>query len=141
MTSLVFVITMLVTAFIVFKLLQFVLDRARGFDDPTTMEMQHLVSAIAGQADWIEKMRSSPWETQQMSHIIKQTNERKNYIARLCVEIVSRDGVDGQFFQEAAQYAKELELSGIAKDKAATQAVKEKLFTKNGFLYPSSWDI
>lgn len=141
MQSFAFISSTILSAFVVFYFIRFLKDRVRGFDNPTSMNRQHLVSAIAGQAEWIEKMRAAPWETQQMSHIIKQTHNRKSYIARLCVEVISRDGEDGQIFYETAQRAKELELSGIGKENAAMSAVKEILFNKNGVFYPSSWEM
>lgn len=134
-------ILLIIAGIVLFFVFRFLLDRTKGFDDPKTMTRHHLVSAIAGQADWIEKMRASPWESQQMPYIIKLTLERKNYLERLCVEVVSRDGEDGLVFYETAQYAKELESSGITKEKAAVRAVKEKLFDKSGVFYPSSWEI
>lgn len=134
-------ILLIIGGIVLFYVFRFILDRTKGFGDPKTMTRHHLVSAIAGQADWIEKMRASPWETQQMPSILKLTLERKNYIVRLCVEVVSRDGEDGLVFYETAQYAKELELSGITKEKASVRAVKEKLFDKSGVFYPSSWEI
>ena len=61
----------------------------REFDDPQPMSNHHLVSAIAGQADWLEKMIRSPVESQRSSSILELASKRRNYIARLCLEVVS----------------------------------------------------
>lgn len=125
----------------------------KTFDDPAPMENQHLLSAIAGQADWLEKMRASPLESQNSPSIIELTRKRKEYIAKLCMEAISRaDRDDGpkypgatrsiNAFTEAAEYSKELEAKGASKENAAVRAVKEKMFIPNvGPMYPTRWEI
>jgi len=134
-------VLLILGAIAVFFVIRFMADRARGFDDPKTMTNQQLLSAIAGQADWIKKMHQAPPGTQLSQSIIELTFNRKNYIALLCREVLSRDCAEGQVFYEAAQYARELESSGIPVEKAAVRAVKEKLFNANGFFYTASWEI
>jgi hypothetical protein len=115
------------------------------------MSNQRLVAAIAGQADWLQRMSATPLESQQSPSIVELAAKRRDYIARLCLEVVSRGSVDGgpkypgaskalSIFSETVEYAEELEASGIGAKKAAVSAVKEKLFTANGAVYPASWE-
>ena len=145
----------IVLLFIVVVVILFVLfGRKRTFDDPEPMSNHHLLSAIAGQADWLEKMGRSPLESQNNPSIVEIARKRRGYIARLCLEVISR-GVNGpgpnelkypgatvapNIFEEVAQYAKELETTGTSKEVAAVKAVKEKLFVANGVIYPSRWE-
>lgn len=118
------------------------------------MSNQHLLSAIAGQADWLEKMSRSPIESQNNPSIVEIAKKRRAYISRLCLEVVSR-GIKGprpdepkypgatvapNIFEEVVEYAKELEATGVSKDVAAVRSVKEKLFVANGVIYPSRWE-
>ena len=128
----------------------FFMNRWRDFDDPKPMSNQHLLSAIAGQAEYLEKISASPYETQKMSSIVELGKKRRNYMARLCLELLSRDTAEneiypgaskGSRFPEAAQYAKELEATGVSKENAAVRAVKEKLVVPSGFIYPTRWEI
>jgi hypothetical protein len=124
----------------------------QSFDDPKPMTDQHLLSAIAGQADWLEKMSRSPIETQQSASIVELSRKRRGYIARLCLEACARaDKDDGRpiypgatrstnAFTEAADYAKELAASGVSGENAAVRAVKEKMFLPSGAFYPSRWE-
>lgn len=128
----------------------FFTNRQRGFDDPKPMSNQHLLAAIAGQADWLEKMSRAPIESQNSPSIIGIAKKRRYYIARLCLELLSRETAEnetypgiskGPRFPEAAEYAKELEATGISKENAAVRAVKEKLFVPSGAIYPTRWEI
>lgn len=135
----------------------FFMNRERDFDDPKPMSNQHLLSAIAGQADWLEKMSRAPIESQNSSSIVELTKKRRGYVARLCMEVVSRGAGDGgpnnqelkypgattalNVFSETYEYAKELETTGNSKENAATKAVKEKLFVPNGVFYPTRWEV
>ncbi|WP_138512147.1 hypothetical protein [Rhodoferax bucti] len=146
------VILFVVVAVVIF----FFVNRGEDFDDPKPMTSQHLLSAIAGQADWLEKMSRAPIESKNSSSIVELTKKRRGYIARLCMEVVSRGGGDGgstnqehkypgataaiNVFSETYAYAKELEASGTSKESAAIKAVKEKLFLPNGVLYPTRWE-
>ena len=122
-----------------------------GFDEPKPMSNEHLLSAIAGQADWLEKMSRSPIESQNSPSIIELAKKRRDYIGRLCLEVLSRDSVDTGptypgasktigIFSEASDCAKELEASGVQRENAAIRAVKEKLFVQSGVVYLSSWE-
>jgi hypothetical protein len=120
------------------------------------MSNQHLISAIAGQADCLEKISRAPIETQNSSSIVEIAKKRRGYIARLCMEVVSRGAGDGgpnnqdlkypgattafNAFSETYEYAKELEATGNNKESAATKAVKEKLFVPVGAFYPTRWE-
>ena len=127
-------------------------NASRSFDDPKPMTNERLLSAIAGQADWLEKMKTAPVQSQQSPSIIALTRDRKGYIARLCLEVVSRaSSSEGQLkypgasvalnvFSETAEHAKSLEASGVSKENAAVRAVKQKMFAENGVRYPSSWE-
>ena len=125
--------------------------RFRGFDDPGPMSNQKLLAAIAGQADWLEKMSAGPVDSQNSSSIVDLASKRKKYIARLCLEVLCRDSSEGKLkypgassalnvFSVAIQYARELEAAGVSKDNAAVRAVKEKLFIANGLKYPTRWE-
>ena len=124
------------------------------FDDPQPMTNEHLLSAIAGQADWLEKMNRAPLETQKSASIVELTLKRRNYISRLCLEVVSRGNKDDDgspkypgatkslnVFSETAEYASELENTSISRSNATVRAVKEKLFAANGVSYFSNWEI
>lgn len=128
----------------------FFMNRERGFDDPKPMSNQHLLAAIAGQADWLEKMSRAPPVSQSSPSIVEIANKRRGYIGRLCLELLSRDTVENEIypgatkgprFPEAAEYARELETAGVSKENAAIRAVKEKLFVPGGAIYPTRWEI
>jgi hypothetical protein len=128
----------------------FLMNRGRDFDDPKPMPNQQLLAAIAGQADWLEKMSRAPIESQNSPSIIEITKKRRGYIARLCLELLSRETAENEIypgaskglrFPEAVEYAKELESSGVSKENAAVRAVKEKLFVPSGAIYPIRWEI
>ena len=128
-----------------------------GFDDPKPMTNQHLLSAIAGQADWLEKMSRSPIESQNSPSIVELARKRRNYVAHLCMEVVSRGATDDDpnnqklkypgatialnVFSEVCEYAKELEAAGNSKEHSAVKSVKERLFVANGVLYPARWEV
>lgn len=123
-----------------------------GFKDPKPMDNQTLIGSIAGQADWLEKMSRAPIESQRSASIVELASKRRGYIARLCLEVVTRGhSNDGgpkypgatksiNVFSETSEYAAELEESGVSKENAAVRAVKEKLFIENGVQYLSSWE-
>lgn len=77
---------MLVVIVVVVALL-FFMNRGKDFDDPKPMSDQHLLAAIAGQADWLEKMASAPIDTQKSQSIIELARKRRGYIARMCIEV------------------------------------------------------
>ena len=128
----------------------FFMNRERDFDDPKSMSNQQLLASIAGQAEWLEKMSRAPIESQNSSWIIEIAKKRKGYIARLCLELLSRDTAEneiypgaskGPMFPEVVEYAKELESGGVSKENAAVRAVKEELFVPSGVIYPTQWEI
>lgn len=131
---------------VIFVVIRIFFNATASFDDPKPMSNQHLLSAIGGQADWLEKVRATPNENQQSS-ILALSKKRKHYIALLCLELLSRKqpayvtGDEEPTFPEAATYAKELESIGVSRENAAVRAVKEKLIAPSGFSYLSSWEI
>lgn len=68
-----------------------------SFADPKGMNNDKLIGAIAGQADWLEKMSSSPLEAQRSKSIVELSFKRRKYIAQLCGELLTRksDSSDG----------------------------------------------
>ena len=142
---------------VVVMVVAFFLTRGRGFDDPKPMSNQHLLSAIAGQADWLEKMSRAPIESQNSPSIVDLAKKRRGYIARLCLEVVSRGATDGgsenqkykypgastapNVFSEVYEYAKELGAAGDSKESSAVKSVKKKLFVANGVVYPTRWEV
>lgn len=128
----------------------FLMNRGRDFDDPKPLPSQQLLAAIAGQADWLEKMSRAPVESQNSPSIIQIAKKRRGYIARLCLELLSRETAENEIypgaskgprFSEAVEYAKEIESNGVSIENAAVRAVKEKLFVPSGAIYPTRWEI
>ena len=124
-----------------------------GFKDPKSMDNQTLIGSIAGQADWLEKMIRSPYETQKTKSIIELASKRRAYIANLCVEVISRglsDSSEGpvypgatkpiNVFEETSEYYKSLKSQGLSKETAAVRAVKEIIFKGNGVQYIADWE-
>jgi hypothetical protein len=151
------IVLLIIGAIAIFVVIRIFSNATASFDDPKPMSNHHLLSAIAGQADWLEKMSRAPIESQNSSSIVELARKRRGYIARLCMEVVSRGATDGgpgnqelkypgtttafNVFLETYEYAKELEAAGDSKESAATKAVKAKLFVPNGVLYPTRWEI
>ncbi|MEQ6289639.1 hypothetical protein ACFPAG_03335 [Vogesella sp. GCM10023246] len=141
----------IIVAIIIF-ILKAIGSGRQSFDDPKPMTDQHLLSAIAGQADWLEKMSRTPIETQQSASIVELSRKRRGYIAQLCLEACARaDRDDGSpmypgetrptnAFTEASDYAKELVVKGVSSENAAVRAIKEKMFIPSGAIYPSRWE-
>jgi len=61
-----------------------------GFKDPKPMDNNTLIGSIAGQADWLDKMARSPYETQKTKSIVELAEKRRAYLADICVEVISR---------------------------------------------------
>ena len=127
----------------------FLMNRGRDFDDPNSMPNQQLLAAIAGQADWLEKLSRAPADVQDSPSMIEIAKKRKGYIARLCLELLSRETTEdelypgeskGPRFPEVVEYAKEIESNGVSKENAAVRAVKEKLFVPSGAIYMTPWE-
>ena len=148
MESLVILVVIVVIVFFLFA------GMKKEFDDPKAMTNHQLVSAIAGQADWLEKMSRSPIASQSDTSIVEIARKRRGYIGKLCLEVVSR-GLDGpkpgeqkypgatkasNVFAEVSEYAKAKEATGLTKEIAAMRAVKQKLIVENGLSYPTSWE-
>ena len=122
---------------------------SRGFDEPKTMPNQKLLAAIAGQADWLEKMSAAPYESQKSPSIVELAIKRKTYMAHLCLEVISRGSTGSVYpgasktlnpFSELIEYANELEATGYSRENAAIHAVKENLFLANGVVYTANWE-
>lgn len=138
-------------------IIAFLMNRGREFDDPKPMSNQQLLAAIAGQADWLEKMSRSPIGAQNSASIVDLAKRRRAYIALLCLEVVTRGAGDGgpgnqelkypgasaapNLFLETYEYAKNLEPEAKSREIAATRAVKQVLFVQNGVPYPTSWEV
>jgi hypothetical protein len=141
------IVLWIIGAIAIFFAIRIFSNATASFDDPKPMSNHHLLSAIGGQADWLEKMRAAPPETQQSPSIIELSKKRRNYIALLCLELLSRKQrgyvteEEGLTFPEAAKYAQELEATGVSRENAAVRAVKEKLVATSGYSYSSSWEI
>lgn len=141
------IVLLIIGAIVIFVAIRIFSNATVSFDDPKPMSNHHLLSAIGGQADWLEKMRAAPHETQQSPSIIELSKKRRNYIALLCLELLSRKQrgyvaeEEELSFPEAAKYAQELEAASVSRENAAVRAVKEKLVAPSGFSYPSSWEI
>lgn len=122
-----------------------------GFKDPKPMDNNKLIASIAGQADWLDKMARSPLETQTTKSIMESASKRREYIADLCIEVISRGEVgDGSHrypgatksinvFEETAELYNRLIEEGVLKRTAATRAVREKLYVENGVNYLAEW--
>ena len=102
--------------------------------DPKSLDNKTLLGSIAGQAEWLDKMWDSSLEVQGQQSIIDLATKRRRHLAELCKEVLTRD-----LFVEAAEYAKELEESGMSKEKAAVRAVQAKLFMSNGIFHRAEW--
>lgn len=146
----IFIIFVIVIIFIIFN------KRDKTFNDPASMDNQNILSAIAGQADWLEKYNSLITKTETIDisgQSFKMAMNRKEYIAKLCIEAISRANKDDSLkypgatksislFYESFEYSKELETKGISKKNAAVRAIKEKIFIPSlGERYPSRWEI
>jgi hypothetical protein len=151
------ILLFIVGAIVLFVVIRIFSNATATPDDPKPMSNQHLLAAIAGQADWLEKMSRAPIASQNSSSIVELAKKRRDYLARLCLEVVSRGASDGgpnnqelkypgataaiNVFSETYEYAKELEAAGSSKESAATKAVKEKLFVPSGVFYPTRWEL
>lgn len=141
------IVLLIIGAVVIFVAMRFFLNATASFDDPKLLSNLQLLSAIGGQADCLEKIRAAPHETQQYPSIMELSRKRRNYIALLCLELLSRKQSgyvteeEGLSFPEAAEYAKELEAAGVSRENAAVRAVKEKLVEPSGYSYPSSWEV
>lgn len=123
-----------------------------GFNDPKSMDNNTLIGSIAGQADWLDKMVKSPYETQKTKSIVELAAQRKNYLSILCLEVVSRGSVESSgekypgatksinVFEETAEYFKNLVADGVSENIAAVRAVKKILFVGNGVNYIAEWE-
>lgn len=150
------ILLFIVGAIVLFVVIRVYFNATATPDDPKPMSNQHLLAAIAGQADWLEKMSRAPIDSQNSPSIVELARKRRGYIARLCMEVVSRGATDGgpgnqelkypgattalNVFLETYEYAKELEVAGNSKENSAIKSVKEKLFVANGVFYPTRWE-
>ena len=123
-----------------------------GFKDPKPMDNNTLIGSIAGQADWLDKMAKSPYETQRTKSIVELAKKRKVYLADLCIEVIARGETDDgglkypgatksiNVFEETAEFCNTLVGEDVTKRVAAVRAVKEKLFVENGVQYLADWE-
>jgi hypothetical protein len=123
-----------------------------GFKDPKPMDNNTLISSIAGQADWLDKMARSPYETQNSKSILELAAKRKTYLADLCMEVIARgEAEDGglkypgatksiNVFEETAELCNNLSTQNVTKRATAVRAVKKVLFEGNGVNYTADWE-
>ena len=58
------ILLFIVGAIVLFVVIRIFSNATAPPDDPKPMSNQHLLAAIAGQADWLEKMSRAPIESQ-----------------------------------------------------------------------------
>lgn len=116
------------------------LHNATVFKDPSGMTDQEILSAIAGQADWLER---------QALHVAKyggspphadKADRRREYIFRLCEALVARHPEPKHLFYNATKRATQLQSEGVPHKRALVSAVKERLFADNGHVYRANWN-
>lgn len=116
------------------------LSRAfEDFNDPADMSDQEILSAIAGQADWLER---------QLLHVTRyggsepspeKAERRRQYIYRLCKTLVDRHPQPINLFYNATKRAAQLKAEGVSDKVAVIQGVKQRLFADNGVNYMARW--
>lgn len=147
----------IVLVVVVVVAIAFFMSRGGDFDDPKPMSNEHLLSAIAGQADCLEKISRAPIESQNSPAIVEITKKRRGYVAHLCMEVVSRGASNGgpnnqelkypgatralNVFSEVYEYATQLEAAGNSKENSAVKSVKERLFVANGVHHSTRWEV
>lgn len=118
---------------------KFVIDRVKGFANPASMSDKEILSAIAGQADWLER---------QLHHVAKYGGAqpypelaecRREYIVSLCEALLSRHAEPVNLMYNATKRARELEAEGVPRKTAVVQGVKQRLFEENGHTYIARW--
>ena len=112
---------------------------SESFRDPNSMNDKEILSAIAGQADWLEK---------QLIHVAKFGGKepqpdiaakRREYIYRLCKILVERHPKPINIMYDATKRAAQLESEGVPHKIAVVQGVKQRLFAENGVNYMARW--
>ncbi len=120
-------------------LLWFLFRSSEDFKDPSDMSDQEILSAIAGQADWLEK---------QLFHVAKfggaephpeLAERRRQYIFRLSKTLISRHPQPINLFYNATKRASQLEADGVPHEVAVVQGVKQRLFEDNSINYIARW--
>ena len=133
-------IIFVIGATVVFVALIFLSHRNREFDDPAAMDDKTILSAIAGQADWLEKQErlsmSNPGAPPPFGEL---ADKRRDYILLLCSTLIARHPEPRNLFYNATKFAAKLEQEGQAHDLAIVNAVREKVFTDNGAFYVAKW--
>lgn len=131
-----FVIVVLVLGIIAFLWIK---DRAGGFTDPANLSDKDILSAIGGQADWLEK---------QLIHVAKHggsepypelADKRREYIFHLCETLISRHPEPRNLMYNATKRAAQLEAEGASHEVAVVVGVKQALFEQNGHSYMARW--
>lgn len=114
---------------------------SESFRDPGSMTDKAILSAIAGQADWLER---------QLMHVAKfggkepQENiaaKRREYIYRLCKTLIDRHPKPINTMYDATKRAAQLESEGVPHKTAVVQGVKQRLFAENGVNYMARWHL
>ena len=130
------IVLVVIAAIIIYK---FAADRSGGFRDPSGMSDEEILSAIAGQADWLEK---------QASHLAKFGGDephaelakaRRQYIGQLCIALLARHQAKNSTFIQASEMAKKLESEGKSSVVAHIQAVRKIAFEENGYRHFAAW--
>ena len=133
-----FIIFVAIVAITVFAYRVF--DSNNGsYKDPKMMNNKLLMSSIAGQAEWIDKMHRSPFEVQVKPSIKELSIKRKLYIESLCREVIRRGSNGDDVFVDAYEYSMKLEDSGVSCGEAAMIAVRGRLFESSGVHFIGNW--
>ena len=130
------VILLVVAVVFLFK---FTADRSSGFRDPSGMKDEEILSAIAGQADWLEKQASHLAKFGGKEPHAELAKSRRQYIAQLCSTLLPRHQTESSIFYQASELAKKLESEGATHETANVQAVRKVAFEGNGYHYLASW--
>ena len=117
----------------------FLLDRAKGFADPSEMSDKDILSAIAGQADWLERQAHHVAKFGGAEPHTELAVGRRDYVYRLCEALVARHPEPKNLFYNATKRAAQLQADGMSREKAVVSAVKERLFADNGHFYIARW--
>jgi hypothetical protein len=109
------------------------------FREPVSMSDKEILSAIAGQADWLERQLQHVMKFGGVALHSKRADRRREYIVSLCEQLISRHPQPINLLHHATKRAKQLEIEGLPRKVAVVQAVKQRLFAENGYTYLARW--
>ena len=122
-----------------FALFSFFVDRAKGFTDPSSLSDKDILSAIAGQADWLEKQLRHVAQHGGSEPYAELAEKRREYIFLLCETLISRHPDPINLMYNATKRVKQLESEGIPHRHAIVVGVKQRVFEDNGYVYMARW--